>query len=826
MKKNIPDNHWVFKSVTAAALIIFFALIFFYPVIFEGMSFYPFDSLFIYPPWMYLKSCFRPHNILILDAINDFYPSALFQKSCWTEGIFPLWNNFSLGGMIASTHTYMSPIILPVLCLLPVSYAHDLLLFMHLAAAGLFTYLYLRQIGLENTASLCGAVAWMFNGFVMAWFEFEHIPFMAALLPASLFCIEKHIRSNSMLSRLTLAAIIGLLFGISFAHVLYYQLTFTGVYIMFRVLYIEKENLRKKIFRPMFKKFLSFCAAFIIAFIISASFFTLHFSHYQERQRASFSFSKIYDKTGQLCPKSLLTMIYPDFYGMPRINMSFIPTSAPGKNPYNNYHELCIYCGIAVLLLAACSLFRLREKSYTFFYFLTAITVLAMAMGSLLYYPFTLLPGLNISTPTRILYIFGFAVAMLSALGADALLKNNFHKRIFPFLCIWIIAVFALAVALAMQTAPGVNFFLNSTSFAGKENLFEKLSFFYSFKSPVILLPIAILFISTLLITGIIYVKKESSRKLLMIICALLIFYDLISFGWSYNSVTPRSWEYPLMPSFELLQKDISKFRVAPFGYFMLNTFIPFGIEEIGGYYPVYSKRYAEYIHLSQNPEVPRPDSFGNSLWFKKFDSPLIDLINTKYVLEPLNRRFPETDKMELVYQGEIKIYRNRSVFPRIFFVPSYLFCPGRDEAYKALGSFSRMDFQKKVILEDMPSSEFKLLSGERENDFYKQRIEIKSYRSNEIIFSSHTDKDGFVVVADNYADGWRVSVDGKEEKILRANYIMRTVPVKAGSHEIRMYFRPLLILTGIWISICGWAILLVSICALAVYGLVLRAKR
>jgi uncharacterized membrane protein YfhO len=47
------------------------------------------------------------------------------------------------------------------------------------------------------------------------------------------------------------------------------------------------------------------------------------------------------------------------------------------------------------------------------------------------------------------------------------------------------------------------------------------------------------------------------------------------------------------------------------------------------------------------------------------------------------------------------------------------------------------------------------------------------------------------------YDKGWKASVDGQETKILRANYVLRALPLSAGSHEIKFSFEPKSYQTG-----------------------------
>jgi uncharacterized membrane protein YfhO len=49
----------------------------------------------------------------------------------------------------------------------------------------------------------------------------------------------------------------------------------------------------------------------------------------------------------------------------------------------------------------------------------------------------------------------------------------------------------------------------------------------------------------------------------------------------------------------------------------------------------------------------------------------------------------------------------------------------------------------------------------------------------------------GLVVFVEQFATGWTASVDGTPAPILRANSMMRAVPMPAGTHAIALAFNP-----------------------------------
>ncbi|MBF0100328.1 MAG: YfhO family protein [Desulfobacterales bacterium] len=677
-------------------------------------------------------------------------------------------------------------------------------------------FLYLKEIGLKEYSSLIGAVAWMFNGYVMVWFEFEHgfCMYLAATLPAFLYFFELWLKTKRVLHILCIACVIGLSITGAHAQPLIYQCLFLTLYCIYRLFLMRSNTSDLPKIKIVMRDIPALLLTLIITFSSSSYFIFRHFSTIQEDsfQRRKFSFDELFQRTGELPKKYLTTLIFPDFFGTPAgRGVCFTPGHKP-KLTYNNYNELCIYSGILPLFLMVGCIPYITRKKYVLFYFLSAFIPILMAMGSILYYPLAkYVPGLNLSTPTRILYLFGFSICVLAALGADILVRED--KKSWGMIFLWtLVLLTAITLSLVVQTDTGIKWAINFTDSMNWNQVKTIIQNHFALSSPIISIPLGLVFMSFVSIVSIYFFKGKQSQPIFFVLSILILSYDLISFGRYYNTASPKNFEYPMTDAIQFLKDDTSKYRIITFGNFMHNSFAPFDIEDIGGYDSMYPKRYAEFLHLSQyGPAAPFPDNFSRWSHFSSYNSPLFDLLNVKYVLVP-----PSTiinmASLKLVYDNEIKIYENNNVFPRVFFVPSYQFCKNRQEAYKTISTYTAAsDFKNKVVLEVMPPDEFKQVSNAANP--IQSTINLISYNPNKIQVEVSTDQNGFIVLSDNYDPKWTVTVDGNPVKLYQANYIMRAFPIKTGTKQlVELTCYPKTDIIWLIITAVGWVTLILLI--------------
>jgi uncharacterized membrane protein YfhO len=138
-------------------------------------------------------------------------------------------------------------------------------------------------------------------------------------------------------------------------------------------------------------------------------------------------------------------------------------------------------------------------------------------------------------------------------------------------------------------------------------------------------------------------------------------------------------------------------------------------------------------------------------------------------------------------------------------------------EAALVMVAEKRIDFNLEVVLEGEPEKEGGSVVAAGNDDNSKHCMEAVgkavvelSENPNEVVIHSVGDQAGWVVLGDTWYPGWRAWVDGEQAPIQHANYVFRAVAVPAGTHEVRMNYRPMWFYGGLGVSmmsVAGWMV-------------------
>lgn len=243
------------------------------------------------------------------------------------------------------------------------------------------------------------------------------------------------------------------------------------------------------------------------------------------------------------------------------------------------------------------------------------------------------------------------------------------------------------------------------------------------------------------------------------------------------------------------------------------NTQMVYGIYDAQGYASFLLQRYGEFMDIIE-PGIyvnePGENFISGLCYFKSLDSRLIDLANIKYIL---SERRIENEGFYLVYDKEFKIYQNKNVLPRAFFVPKARLIKDAKELLNFMQG-KGFDPAKEVILED----EFSLRQENENLILPDTQVHIEKYEPGLVLVDISANQNGWLVLSDSHYPGWKAFVDNKVTQIYKADYIFRAVAVDKGKHRVMFVYSPVSFKIGLTITICTIIIVLVlvikSLCA------------
>lgn len=160
----------------------------------------------------------------------------------------------------------------------------------------------------------------------------------------------------------------------------------------------------------------------------------------------------------------------------------------------------------------------------------------------------------------------------------------------------------------------------------------------------------------------------------------------------------------------------------------------------------------------------------------------LLGTLNVKYVVSfrpveapgiTLSHYFPEYPSW---------LYKIDRVAPRAHIVHKVQAEKNPSKILEYLSSEHFDPFTEVLLDEALP---YRLQSGSR------SEAKIVKYGNQEVSIRTAATSAGVLVLADSFYPGWHVYVDGKEERVLRANYFFRAVTITGGEHFVEFKYEP-----------------------------------
>ena len=203
-------------------------------------------------------------------------------------------------------------------------------------------------------------------------------------------------------------------------------------------------------------------------------------------------------------------------------------------------------------------------------------------------------------------------------------------------------------------------------------------------------------------------------------------------------------------------------------------------------------------IPLTDPPAISRLDINITKLFnsfrindYVGYQPRLMDLLGVRFILSPtyLDNSILSNELTKLIeYQDEFSaavLYELNGFRDRFEYTLNTINANNFDEALIAIKNVDFNLTNDVVLYENI---EIKNNNIEEKKSY---NIKIISENKNEIILNTKSNKNGLLVLKEMFNENWSVYVDGKKEKILKANILFRGVYLNEGEHEVIFKLEP-----------------------------------
>lgn len=362
----------------------------------------------------------------------------------------PLWNPYLFGGLpyVAGMH---GDIFYPTALLrlvLPTDVAMTWGFIIHVFLAGLFTFVFLRALGIGYYGALVGGLAYMLSGNVAGLVSPGHDGklFVSTLLPLALLFVHRGVRDGRAWAWGALAITVTL--GVLSPHpqLLQYMLLTTGAYALFAA--FSRREPDERLPRSVALRRLGLAALAVALGMLGGAIQFLPLLEYTPWSPRAGGAGWEHAISYSMPPEELLNLYLPQFSGI--LNEYW------GRNGIHLHSE---YVGASVLLLAGLAFGARGATTRRMLWFWTGALVVATlwALGG--FTPFyriiyAVVPGTKFfRAPSTMLYVVSFCIAVLAALGVDRVVtRRDVGLR---YLVVWVAV--GLVVAILATTGGLTN---------------------------------------------------------------------------------------------------------------------------------------------------------------------------------------------------------------------------------------------------------------------------------------------------------------------------------------------------------------------------------
>jgi hypothetical protein len=202
------------------------------------------------------------------------------------------------------------------------------------------------------------------------------------------------------------------------------------------------------------------------------------------------------------------------------------------------------------------------------------------------------------------------------------------------------------------------------------------------------------------------------------------------------------------------------------------------GISQVGGYEIFVDRMYSRYLLRAAGLD---PSRFAMAFGVQG-PGTAVDRLGAEYLVHCSPRPQRAEGWSPLGRFDGLWLFRDPDPEPRVFLVHAAQVLD-EEEAYRRLAD-PEFDLRQSMLLAEPPPAGF-----EPSTPAAEEWARLERYEPDAVEISVHAAASGAVVLSDTWHPGWKAWVDGHRAPLVRANLVMRAVPVPAGRHKVRMEF-------------------------------------
>jgi hypothetical protein len=756
-------------------------------------------------------------HALVLEGKTFVSPDALApagfvrvgEQALYHDHVYPLWNPYVFLGMPSFASGAYNPLIYPpdwplaivqkVLPFLP-----DMTwMLLYYVLAGLFTFLLAREWGASAEGALIGAAAFVFAPNLIAVGSHGHGSQLvdSAYLPLMLWLATRWMRRGGLADLGWLALAGGFQFLRGHAQICFYTWIAIAIYLACDVIgaFVRRGDVPPA---TRLARAAAVGAAMALAFGIAA-FYNLPLRDYARWSiRGAGEGGGVglpYATSWSMGPWELPSVVIPWAVG-------FGGQTYWGGMPFTDYPNA--YMGmVAVVALVPALLDRGVPRVTAL---LLALVALAVSFGK--YFPlygflYDHLPLFNkFRVPVMIIVLFQLAIALGAAWGWSRVLREHddpaARSRVTGRLLLGAGVVLAIALVVGVGGQDAMRDGYVRSAMAHRPGYPGDAAAFTYQRYVADLLRACVLGLAAL---ALLWLTRAGRIARLPATAILLVLVLIELWPVSGEVMHPVIGDRQAV-NLELGRDDVidylekagppGSFRILPLDEFQSNRFAGFAIASVGGAHAAKPRLAQDWIDrvLSNGLDWPRL-------------MPWLRLLNVRYLVA--HQRLPSSPGLTMVHDGPGgQVLEVPGILPRATAVGAYRVAASGSAVIDSI-SAGAADPATVTWLERDPRLALGPVTG--------AKAEITSYRLNDLSVHVTTPGPALLRVADLWYPDWVATVDGKPAELLRADHMLRAVPVPAGTHTVEFRFHTEAVRLGLLISIAS----LIAALALLAVGLV-----